>query len=103
MKGLYKNIATVTESTAEKLNFAFFPININSCFTPINLGCIARFILKGHINFFLAVPLGACCVIGNIVGSRMAMRIGPDLIRRFLAFSLVLLFVSLVWKFWFAG
>ena len=67
------------------------------------IGGVVMFMLKGNVNLFLAVPLGACCIIGNIVGSRMAMRIGPDLIRRFLAFSLVLLFGSLVWKFWFAG
>lgn len=67
------------------------------------MGGVIVFILKGNVNFLLGMPLGLCCVIGNIVGSRMAMRVGPGLVRRFLVVSLALLFGSLVWKFWFAG
>jgi uncharacterized membrane protein YfcA len=64
------------------------------------LGGVFIFALKGHVHFLLGLPLGLCCVVGNIMGSKMAMKVGPGLVRRFLAFSLVLLFASLVWKFW---
>lgn len=64
------------------------------------IGGVVVFILRGHVDFFVAVPISACCVAGNIVGSRLAMRVGPALVRRFLAASLSLLFISLVWKFW---
>lgn len=66
------------------------------------VGSMIIFALNGQIYYMLALPLSVCCMAGNVIGSRVAMRVGPDLVRRFIAFSLVVLFASLVWKFWFA-
>ena len=37
-------------------------------------------------------------VLGNLAGSQLAIRTGPTIVRRFLLLSLVILFVSLIWK-----
>ncbi|MFR5646057.1 MAG: hypothetical protein ACLUDQ_06160 [Bilophila wadsworthia] len=42
-------------------------------------------------------------VLGNLAGSQLAIRTGPTIVRRFLLLSLVILFVSLIWKYYFAG
>lgn len=61
------------------------------------------FIAGGHVLWALAVPCALANIAGNIIGSTCAMRIGTGLVRRFLIFSLILLFGSLVWKFWIEG
>ncbi|MDR1125934.1 MAG: TSUP family transporter [Deltaproteobacteria bacterium] len=57
------------------------------------------FALGGHVLYLLAVPLAAANMVGNVVGSRMAIRIGAGFVRRILYVSLSLLFVSLIYKF----
>ncbi|GHV53417.1 UPF0721 transmembrane protein [Deltaproteobacteria bacterium] len=65
------------------------------------IGACLVFAVRGHINYLLALPLCIACAAGNILGSRMAMQVGPNLVRRFLVISLALLFASLIGKFWF--
>ena len=67
------------------------------------IGGLSIYVMRGTVDFMLVPPLAVCCIAGNIVGSRLAMKVGTGLIRRFLVFSLVLLFASLVWKFWISG
>ena len=64
------------------------------------LGGMVVFLLGGHVNWFVALPCAAFNIAGNFLGSNYAMRFGTGLVRRFLIFSLALLFASLVWKFW---
>ena len=58
------------------------------------------FILNGKVLYMAALPLTVACILGNIVGTRMAIRIGPAYIRKVLTFVIALLMVSLVWKFY---
>ena len=58
------------------------------------------FILSGKVLYIAALPLGAACIAGYITGSRMAISIGPAYIRKMLTFVMVLLMVSLMWKFY---
>lgn len=61
------------------------------------------FISQGKVLFLLAIPLAVFSIAGNLTGSRTAMRVGGGFIRRVLSFSLSLLFISLIWKFWFGS
>ncbi|MDL2317133.1 TSUP family transporter [Desulfovibrio sp. OttesenSCG-928-A18] len=65
-----------------------------------NVSSLVLFLLNGKVYFFFAVPMAIGNVSGNIVGSRMAMRVGAKLIRGMLLFSLVLLFATLVWRYY---
>ena len=64
--------------------------------------CLSSFFVywwNGKILFTIGIPLIFANVAGNIVGSKLAIRIGAEFVRRMLIFVLVLLFVSLIWKF----
>jgi uncharacterized membrane protein YfcA len=58
------------------------------------------FILSGKILYMTALPLAAACIAGYVAGTRMAIRIGPAYIRKMLTFIMILLMVSLIWKFY---
>lgn len=64
---------------------------------------VIMFAVMGKVVYAMAIPLGICCAAGNILGSKIAMHVGTGLVRRFILISLVLLFASLVWKFWIAA
>jgi len=68
-----------------------------------SVGALYVFILNGKVLFSLVLPMAACCIAGNILGSTAAVRTGSDLVRKVLRFSLSLLFISLVWKFFLRG
>ena len=65
-----------------------------------NLGAAVVFVLNAQVLFTYAVPLTIANILGNVVGSQLAIRIGPALVRRFLLFSLCILFSTLVWRFY---
>jgi uncharacterized membrane protein YfcA len=67
-----------------------------------NLGGALVFILSGVVLWKLALPMAAACCLGNWLGSRMAIRVGPGAVRRFLVVSLSLLLVSLFWQYFLA-
>ena len=64
-----------------------------------NVSSLVVFIISGKVYYFIAVPMALANVAGNIVGSRLALRRGPTVIRRMLLISLGLLFVSLIWRY----
>ena len=64
-----------------------------------NVSSLIVFIVSGKIYYFAALPMALANVAGNIVGSRLALRKGPTVIRRMLFVSLGLLFISLVWRY----
>ncbi|MDR0339935.1 MAG: TSUP family transporter, partial [Desulfovibrio sp.] len=65
-----------------------------------NISSLFVFLLNGKVYFFVAVPMALANMTGNILGSRMALRGGPKIVRRMLLFSLSLLFVSLIWRYY---
>ena len=66
-----------------------------------NLGALIGFLWNGKVLFALALPMAAANMAGNWVGSRMAIRLGPSIVRKFLTVSLGLLFVTLFWQYFF--
>lgn len=65
-----------------------------------NASSLVVFLLNGNVYFFAAIPMAAANIAGNILGSRLALRQGPKLIRRMLLGSLALLFGTLVWRYY---
>ena len=63
-----------------------------------NVGGLVVFLFHGDVLFLYAIPMTVADVLGNLVGSQLAIRTGPAIVRRFLILSLVILFSSLIWK-----
>ena len=59
-----------------------------------NIGALAAFMLGGKVLYAIALPLVASNVLGNHVGSRLAVRGGSEVVRRVLIFSMLSLFAS---------
>lgn len=68
-----------------------------------NIGALSAFLMAGEVWFALALPMAGAGMAGNWLGSRMAIRAGAGMVRKFLAVSLSLLMLSLVWRYFFAG
>ena len=49
--------------------------------------------------FKLGIPLAGANMLGNYLGSHLAIRKGDGVIRFFLTLVLVILFGTLIWKF----
>lgn len=64
-----------------------------------NIGGLAGFILGGTVLFKVGIPLAAANMLGNWFGSHLAIRKGEGVIRFFLTLVLVILFATLIWKF----
>ncbi len=58
------------------------------------------FAWHGKVLYLLGIPLGLANIAGNLLGAKLAMRIGPAVVRKVLLLSITLLFVSLIWKFY---
>ena len=63
------------------------------------VGSLIAFALNDKVLYTLAIPLAISNIAGNILGSKLAMKIGAPFIRKMLVVSLVILLASLVWKF----
>jgi len=64
-----------------------------------NTGGLAGFIIGGTVLFKIGIPLAASNMLGNYLGSHLAIRKGDGVIRFFLTVVLLILFTTLIWKF----
>lgn len=64
-----------------------------------NASAAVAFAWNGAVAWKLAVLMAACLMLGNWIGSRMAIRVGSKVVRRFLVVSLLLLMVSLILRY----
>lgn len=71
------------------------PFNLAS-----NLAAFVVFMLNGSVLYSLAVPLAAANILGNVVGSRLAIRKGAKVVRGMLFISLALLFGTLLHRYY---
>ena len=60
-----------------------------------NIGALVAFIVAGKVVYLLALPLVACNILGNHIGSALAIRKGNDVVRKVLVLSMLCLFASL--------
>ncbi|MDR2884196.1 MAG: TSUP family transporter [Deferribacteraceae bacterium] len=61
------------------------------------------FAINGQFILWLAIPLAIANIAGSLIGSQLAIKIGAAFIKKILSASLLLLFVTLIWKFFIAG
>lgn len=66
-----------------------------------NISSLVIFLINGKVLFLVAIPMALANVAGNIAGTRLALRRGPQLIRKALLVSLLLLFSTLIWRYYF--
>lgn len=65
-----------------------------------NVSGLVVFFINGKIYYYAAIPMAIANVAGNILGSKLALRRGPALIRKMLLISLALLFATLIWRYY---
>ncbi|PED07024.1 hypothetical protein COL30_12230 [Bacillus pseudomycoides] len=64
-----------------------------------NVGALIAFIIAGKVLFLKGIPMIIGNILGNYVGSRLAIKQGDKIIRATLIGSLSLLFISLLYKY----
>ena len=62
-----------------------------------NIGALITFISHGVVLWKLALPGIACTMLGNYVGSGLAMKNGSRFVRPVMAAMILLLFVKTIW------
>jgi len=60
-----------------------------------NIGALVAFVIAGKVVYLLALPLVACNILGNHMGSALTLRKGNEVVRKALVFSMLCLFTSL--------
>ncbi|MDD2634747.1 MAG: TSUP family transporter [Bacteroidales bacterium] len=66
-----------------------------------NIGSLVAFLIGGKVLFMISIPLALANITGNYLGSRLAIKKGESVIQIFLIIALVLLLISLIWKYYF--
>ena len=60
---------------------------------------VILFIWNGAVIWSVGLPMMAANIAGNWLGSRLAIKVGTEAVRRFLWVSLSLLLATLIWRF----
>ena len=68
-----------------------------------NLGAICTFASAGVVLYSLAIPCAIASILGNRLGAKYAMKIGPSFVRKMLYVSISLLFLTLLYRFFVAS
>lgn len=64
-----------------------------------NIGALVAFVMAGKVIYLIAIPLVVSNILGNHLGSNMALQNGGNFVRKILVFSMLCLFASLVVKY----
>ena len=67
-----------------------------------NAGALAMFASGGVVLYAVAVPCAVANILGNQIGTRLAIRVGAKAVRAFLFITLTLLLVTLIYRFFLA-
>lgn len=68
-----------------------------------NVSAAISFVWHGAVFWSLGLLMGGLFMIGNWLGSALAIHAGANVVRKFLFVSLLLLLSTLVWQYFFAG
>lgn len=68
-------------------------------FPTVIVATIAHARLK-NVEWRLSIPIGLAGVVGALVGSRIALQLDADLLRRMFGTFLALLAVRMMWRAW---
>ncbi len=64
-----------------------------------NLGALTAFLISSKVFFQIAIPMALTNMIGNYIGSHLAIKKGDKLIKFFLIIVLVILSITLIYKY----
>lgn len=64
-----------------------------------NIGALVTFALNGRVFFAVGIPAAICAILGNYIGSSMAIKNGAKFIRPVMAIMIVLLFIKVITEF----
>ncbi|MFZ5644807.1 MAG: sulfite exporter TauE/SafE family protein [Bacillota bacterium] len=70
--------------------------NLASC-----LGALIVFLIEDKVIILLGLPLAIGNILGNYLGSTLAIKKGTNVVRIFLIISFIILFITLLWKYFF--
>lgn len=68
-----------------------------------NVGALCAFASGGVVLYSLAIPCAIASILGNRLGAKYAIQIGPKFVRNMLYVSISLLFATLVYRFFIAA
>ncbi len=60
-----------------------------------NVAAFVTFLLHGQVLFWVGIPAAVCAILGNMVGSHLAIKNGDKIIRPLLAVVVLLLIIKL--------
>ncbi len=61
-----------------------------------NLAALVTFVIHGNVNYAIGIPCAICGILGNYIGSGMAIKGGSKVIRPVMVIVLVLLLLKIV-------
>ena len=62
-----------------------------------NIAAALTFILSGNVNFRIGIPCALCGVLGNYIGSGLAIKNGTKLVRPMMLAVIALLLIKILW------
>lgn len=62
-----------------------------------NIAAVGAFMFAGTIDYQLGIPCALCCILGNLVGTRLAIRNGVAIIRPMMIVVIILLLTKTGW------
>ena len=65
-----------------------------------NLGSLVAFFWSGKVLFAVGLPMACANIAGNVLGSRLALKQGPELVRKVLFVSLGMLLITLCLRYY---
>ncbi len=68
-----------------------------------NVGALCAFAAVGTVYYEIGIPCAVASILGNRIGARYAMKVGPRFVRKVLYSVLSLLLVTLIYRFFIAG
>ena len=70
---------------------------IEAWLSDSNIGGLIAYIYHGNVLFLLGIPAAICSILGNYIGTKMAIKIGGKFIRPVLLTAMGLLDIKLIW------
>lgn len=62
-----------------------------------NIAAVGAFMVAGSIDYRLGIPCAACSILGNLIGTRLAIKNGVAIIRPMMIVVIVLLLTKIGW------
>ena len=86
-------------NTFIKLNLVEATANAKVFNFVSNFGALVAFMINGKVLYVIALPLVASGMLGNYIGSHLAIKKGEKFIKIFLVLVLVILIITLILKY----